>query len=141
MPEMTPEKLREDALELDGTMQDIYTRRMIAAASAWEADLIMRGDGICLTHGVYSVDEDNPEGDCKVCRLLARIEALEKALLSIAGLEEKSILEAFCYQGPPSKAWIKARGQFVAERYDGYNEAIRAQRKLALAALAAEEET
>lgn len=78
MPEMTPEKLREDALELDGTMQDIYTRRMIAAASAWEADLIMRGDGICLTHGVYSVDEDNPEGDCKVCRLLARIEALEK---------------------------------------------------------------
>jgi hypothetical protein len=47
------------------------------------------GDGLCLTHGVYSVDEDNPDGDCKVCiaqaevaELRGRIEATVELILS-----------------------------------------------------------
>src|SRR3990170_3610164 len=49
-----------------------------AHADAWKRDLILKGDGLCLGHGVYSVDEDNPDGDCKACMAEASLTASQE---------------------------------------------------------------
>lgn len=47
-----------------------------------------REEGLCLAHGVYSIDEDNPDGGCKVCALEAKVAGLLKRARRLLDMHE-----------------------------------------------------
>lgn len=61
---------------------------------------------------------------------------LLNALEQICCLRERSVLESFAYQGPPSRRMLKGMRDGGRENFDqGYNEALAKARKIARDAL------
>ena len=55
------------------------------------------------------------------------IDTTIKQTLEGVRVEEKSVLEMFCYQGPPTKRWLETEGEY----WNGFNQAVKQQTKLA----------